>query len=411
MKRFLPATLADHFSKKTLKNACLIAGLFAVLGIVIFFVERGEDTVSSGYLERGDYGSGEYSRVLKATIDGEEKEVEVRVGARRYTEEEAEAYLAEAAGNLEKNVLEDLSADHVDRDLDLMTAVEGLPVGISWVTTPAAVMDYTGAIGKDIPEEGIPLLAEAELSCQGQTRLISLALRVFPKVMTGEEALAAQINGLLDLEDPSREKLNLPATVGGKEILWAEKAGSTGLGLAAMGLLAAFLYLYSQKQNVRKEEEKRLRQQMMDYPHIISKLTLLLGAGLSMRKAIERTAKDYRRSLKKSGRTRAGFEEIVQVFGEMEKGVPETEAYEHLGARNPLVKYRTLSTILIQNLKRGSAEMVFLLEQEAASAFEDRKKQARILGEEAGTKLLIPMFLMLLVVMVILMVPAFVKFG
>ena len=40
------------------------------------------------------------------------------------------------------------------------------------------------------------------------------------------------------------------------------------------------------------------------------------------------------------------------------------------------------------------------------AAWEEQKHTARRLGEEAGTRLLIPLFLMLAVVMVIIMVPA-----
>ena len=407
----LRMNLLRSIPEKTLKTSLLIAVLFAVLGGLVFFMEKSDDTVSSGYLERGDYGTGEYTKTLRVTIGGEEKEVEVRVGAREYTAAETEAYLAEACEKLEENVLKGTPASHVDRDLNLMESAENSPVAISWVTSPPNIMDYTGAIGENIPENGTALLAEAELSLQGETRNVSLALTVFPRVLTAEEELKKKIEDALEREDPSSEKLALPQTLGGQSVAWADPAGSTGLGIAALGLLAAVLYLFSRKQNVRKEEEKRRSQMMLDYPHVISKLTLLLGAGMSMRKAIEKMTKDYRQGVKKNGRTRAGFEEIARIYSEMEKGVPETEAYEYLGIRNSLVKYRTLSTILIQNLKRGSRELVCLLEQEAAAAFEDRKKQARILGEEAGTKLLLPMFLMLLVVMIILVVPAFVKFG
>ena len=48
-----------------------------------------------------------------------------------------------------------------------------------------------------------------------------------------------------------------------------------------------------------------------------------------------------------------------------------------------------------------------MLRLETVQAFEERKARARRLGEEAGTKLLIPMFLMLAVVLVIVIVPAF----
>ncbi len=44
------------------------------------------------------------------------------------------------------------------------------------------------------------------------------------------------------------------------------------------------------------------------------------------------------------------------------------------------------------------------------SAFEQRKNMAKRLGEEAGTKLLFPLFLMLGVVMAMIVLPAFLSF-
>ena len=44
---------------------------------------------------------------------------------------------------------------------------------------------------------------------------------------------------------------------------------------------------------------------------------------------------------------------------------------------------------------------------ESVQAFEDRKARAKRMGEEAGTRLLIPMFLMLAEVLIIVVVPAF----
>ena len=48
-----------------------------------------------------------------------------------------------------------------------------------------------------------------------------------------------------------------------------------------------------------------------------------------------------------------------------------------------------------------------MLGREAEEAFEDRKNLAKKLGEEAGTKLMIPMFLMLIIVFAIVIIPAF----
>jgi flagellar motor component MotA len=65
----------------------------------------------------------------------------------------------------------------------------------------------------------------------------------------------------------------------------------------------------------------------------------------------------------------------------------------------------------VQNLKKGSRELVNLLELEAIDAFEERKNQAKKYGEEAGTKMLFPMVGMLVVVMGIIMFPALISFS
>ena len=51
-----------------------------------------------------------------------------------------------------------------------------------------------------------------------------------------------------------------------------------------------------------------------------------------------------------------------------------------------------------------------MLEAEAENSFEERKRTAKRYGEEASTKLLGPMLLMLGIVIVILAVPAAVTF-
>ena len=65
------------------------------------------------------------------------------------------------------------------------------------------------------------------------------------------------------------------------------------------------------------------------------------------------------------------------------------------------------SSLLTQNLRKGSADMLRLLEQEAQDAFQKRKEQAKEAGEKAGTKMLFPMMLMLLIVFVMILYAAF----
>ena len=51
-----------------------------------------------------------------------------------------------------------------------------------------------------------------------------------------------------------------------------------------------------------------------------------------------------------------------------------------------------------------------MLEKESVEAWDDRKRNAKVLGEAATTKLLLPMVLMLGVVMAIIMLPACLSF-
>lgn len=92
---------------------------------------------------------------------------------------------------------------------------------------------------------------------------------------------------------------------------------------------------------------------------------------------------------------------------EMESGHTEAESYENFGRRCKVQAYVRFGALLSQNLRKGTRGLTELLKMEAIQAFEDRKARARRLGEEAGTKLLLPMFLMLTVVLVIVIVPAF----
>ena len=133
------------------------------------------------------------------------------------------------------------------------------------------------------------------------------------------------------------------------------------------------------------------------YPDMIHKLVLYLGAGLSIRSAFARLSDSY--------------ETALYAYRETEAGVPESVAYEHFGKRTGLQSYVKLAALLNQNLKRGTGTLFLRLEEEALQSSQERIQNGKKLGEEAGTKLLIPMVLMLGVVMLMIMIPAFTGLG
>ena len=162
------------------------------------------------------------------------------------------------------------------------------------------------------------------------------------------------------------------------------------------------------KEREKQTQLKKTQQMQRDYPDIIQKMILYLKAGLSIRMSVEKLAADYMKRKEASlTETRWAYEEIVKTCRELKGGIYENE---RLGRRCGLAEYKVLSVLLVQNLKKGNQSILELLEREAVSAGEDRLRRARIQGEEASTKLLLPMILQLIVVLIILMVPAFLNF-
>ena len=96
---------------------------------------------------------------------------------------------------------------------------------------------------------------------------------------------------------------------------------------------------------------------------------------------------------------------------QLQRNQPESEVYLAFGRRVNLKPYTKLVSLIEQNRRNGSRNLCAMLELELEDAFEQRKTTARRLGEEAGTKLLLPLFLMLAIVMVIVIVPAMAALG
>lgn len=200
----------------------------------------------------------------------------------------------------------------------------------------------------------------------------------------------------------------LPAEWNGEEIVWEEPPDSSGNIFAALCLLASTVIMIRKAREEQEKRLKRMEQLLMDYPALVMKFTLLVQAGMTVRKAFQKIASDYKR--KNKGSYRWAYEEVAAACNEMDSGVSEAEAYRRFGERCGQIKYKTFATLLIQNLQKGSRRMSDMLEKESMEAWDERKRKARILGEMAATRLLLPMTMMLLVVMAVIMIPAFLSF-
>lgn len=361
-------------------------------------------------IHRNGYGGDDIPIELAARIEGEEEEELFRyiVEAQKYTPGEAEDLYRAASETLSGTILgQNGSLEDVRYDLDLVTGIEGYPFDISWDSSSYALVNTDGTVNNEELTEGTVVMLTAHFRYEGQTWDQQIPVQVNPAVYTHRELLRRRIEELLYMQDEStgsEEEMRLPDSVETAPITWREvvQDGSGYVMLLAV-LAAGLLYWASGKELDRKLEQRR-RELLLDYPEIVNKLALYMGAGMTIRNAFVKMGEDYKRRQKE--RRRYVYEEILIACNELHSGRSEGEVYDRFGRRCQVPVYIKLSTLLSQNIRKGSNDLLAMLRQEADSAFAERKNQARKLGEEAGTKLLLPMMMMLCIVMVIIMIPA-----
>lgn len=337
----------------------------------------------------------------------EKKEIMVTVGQEQITAEQRKEVFQRAEKQLDEEIFCDgISADRVERSLALPEELPDSGISVSWESSRPEYLDWMGQLGEDIPEEGVAVRLTGTMMLQEKEELYQRDLMVYPEKYTGQEELQYCLEQASEAKNP---RMVLPGEIQGQKLVW-KRAGDRSEITFGMFLLVspAFLFLI-EKQKAADKEKKEKQQLLQDYPEIVSKLTLLLCAGMNLRKAMERIGNDYL-SWKKPGEERKAYQMIVDLCREMTRGVPEKMAYERIGEKCGLLCYRTLSALLVQHLQKGSAGLGRMLEDEVRNAQLQRQQQAKILGEQASTKLLIPMIMMLLIVFVILLVPLWLTF-
>lgn len=389
-----------------------VCGIIVICGVVLsiaLWIKDGtKTTIVDNQIERNVYGNGAKSVSLVAD-DGEKVyHIPVTVSEKHYSQEELTQMSDDVMVVLEKRILaENQSFDVIEYDMNLVSSVDDYPFAVEWYTDDV-YMDNTGRLVQDILKEPVMMELTAVLSCESFEIERDMVVRIHSKaVQPGKlERLSRQISGL---EEQSREQqsMTLPSEMENKNIHWSYQRSYKGLlFLAATPILAVLIY-YSRDRDLHRQVVDREEQMRMDYPEIVSSLALLLGAGMTVPNAWNKIAKDYKRRREEGSGKRYAYEEMLLTIHEMESGVSQAKAYERFGRRCRIPSYNKLSTMLSQNIRKGAASLPLLLKEEASDAFEERKHTARKLGEKAGTKLLIPMMMLLGITMIIIMVPAF----
>ena len=383
--------------------------IILILSIIIGVFLLGKEFLEKSDLKIMRNPSGEGSRVeqLQVEIEGESgKElIQVEIEEQEYEEQEIEKLFSDVMAKLDETVLGDnQSFDRVEKDLKLVNSLEGYPVQIDWELDSYKVMNIYGEIQEEkLVKEGTLVEIRGTITYLEEKTIYIRNVMIYPMQLEGIDLIRHQIKEAVLEQEKSTRKNNsftLPTEVEGRKLTWSQKRNYTGLYVIFLGVMISVFLVYREQEEKKKLQIQKQEELVRSYPAVVSKLNMLLGTGMTIRNAWEKIV------LSCEGKGIV-YEEMGIALNEMRSGISEGEAYERFGKRCGLTTYMKLGALLSQNLRKGSKGIADLLKVESIQAFENRKSIAKQRGEEAGTKLLMPMMGMLAVVLIMVMVPAF----
>lgn len=405
--------LQGEYYMQKIRLLLLVLGVGTLLGVA---ARAGADLEGSltdcGELLRPSPGEGERQVELRAWLEGEEVgNIIVTVPERRLDRQEAQELYERFWEAWKRRALGDNpSWDQVSLSLTLMEELEGYPFAVTWKSSDYEVLGRDGRI--HAAQMPVPVTLMVESRYQEECWQEKLELMVVSRPLEGRELLAAQaLDAYRQAEqaDQNRDRILLPEKLGQDRLSWHEVRENHSLLLMLMTAFTAAGVFLLQDRDLHRQVLKRREHMKENYPVIVNKFLLYLGAGMPIRRAFQKIALDYRH--RRHGEPQPLYEEMLLACNRLQAGISESRVYEMWAARTGLQDCARLSTMLVQNLKKGNAALLARMREEGDRALQEDLNLRRKKGEEAGTRLLAPMVMMMAIVMVLVMVPAFQSFG
>ena len=403
-------------AEKRLKNAetaglALLVVLAGCIGCFFLALKESRQTAVTA-LRRPSFGEERAETLMVSGLSGTE-DVSVHVTGRVPQGNGMDTVFDTEFEELLPVILkENTSFDHVTSKLDFQKeSGRGLRV-IYKSSKPELLSNYGNIYPEALTERGSDVTILVTLVYAGESREYELPVHIekeSARELTEKERLEEMIRDL-DAGSVGEEVLELPEEFEEQTVSFEKKELSPYTFLVlALVVAICLVFLPEEKMKARmKVREEELRR---SYPNLLSKLGTLISAGMSIYGAWMRVVRDYEESIRNGKRKpEYAYEEMKITSYEIRSGTSEDQAYSSFGKRCGLHAYIKFGNMLGQNVRQGISGLNESLHEEMSKALEERKQEALRQGEVAGTRLLFPMLLMLGVVIISLIVPAFLSF-
>lgn len=401
----------EYFSKIITSVTLILICILLLIPICIVSSGGKKILYNDYFIEKEDVGGSEKSVNIRTKINGEEKDVTVDIPAKEYSDKELKKKIDEAQRYIDKNYLgENESADKITKNLNFVKSIPNSAIEIIWNGDSEEYIDDNGKLNRDGLKSEKQLEIGVTLKYKDYKKELFYQLTVIPPQKSQQDLIWDKWKEMLGIakDNTSDQKyLMLPKEVMGHSVHYSEKRDKSIACVLLCGVLCIISVPFVMDSQMKSSIEKRDKELRKEYPELIEKFILLIGAGLGVRGAWNRMTDEYLDRLDKDNKKSYAYEEMLVTRHNIENGMSEIKAYELFGRRIGLLPYMKFSTLITQNLRKGTSDMLRILEYEAVDVMNEKKENARILGEEASTKLLFPMMIMMVEVFAIIIYAAF----
>ena len=397
--------------KKIIYFTLIISGFIVVF---LFQWKKEEGIIRSGSVEK-EQQEMEYEIYYEAEEGKVSGSTKLVVPQKNYEEEEVKEMFEKVKKRIDTEILNgNESLEKVNKDLYFMDYFEEYPVEIFWSTENEDLINGYGEVfNSALSEECRVVIVHAELLLGEYQEEYCFPVCVIPSIekdaLWWQRAVTKKLENILE-KAKEENVIILPQDIDGEKIVFKERESRRPWELLLLIPVIFAVFIYGNVKDAEKLKKIKEEELIREYPELLSRISLYIQAGMTSRTALGKIVSDYQGEEKEKEK-KYGYEEMEKTFYEMNRGVSEHEAYKNMGERIGLAEYKKLSTILIQQLEKGSKGFLDSLQEETREAFEKKKRIAKEAGEKAGTKMLIPMGILFVITLVIIMTPACMSFG
>lgn len=173
-------------------------------------------------------------------------------------------------------------------------------------------------------------------------------------------------------------------------------AMADSVGMIFLFVLVGALLIWYSSSHLNTLLEEQHAEILMDYPNVLSNLALLVNAGMMLRDAWKTVSENGTRKL---------YREMQNVTKNIANGYSEIDAYNEFANNCKLNEIKKFISIISQNVQKGGSELVYVLKELSTDAWNVKRNTAKMRGDAASTKLLIPVGITFIAILVMVMVP------